>query len=140
MGRRSQGFAGIGAEQGMATQMRGDRQQAGGRQQVHALYQGSLGGVGGGQDQGASAAGRLPGQGQRAAYRAQFAGERELAGKLMAGQVRGRDLPGGGEDAQCDGEVEAAAFLDSELSLYVNQFYDICEYNSPSSAPWTQHT
>jgi hypothetical protein len=55
--------------------------------------------------------GGLPGQRQRAAYRPQFAGEGQFPGELVAVQLVGGDLAGGGEDAQGDREVEAAAFL-----------------------------
>ena len=48
---------------------------------------------------------------QRAAHRPQFARQRQLAGELIAGQPAGIDLSAGGQDAQRDGQVEAARVL-----------------------------
>lgn len=63
------------------------------------------------QDEGLAVAGCLQRHGQRAAHRAQLAGEREFAGKFMAGQAGRRNLPAGGEDAEGDRQVEAPGFL-----------------------------
>ena len=47
-------------------------------------------------------------QGQRAAHRAQLTGQRQLTGKLAAGQFGAVQQAGSGQDAQCDRQVEAA--------------------------------
>ena len=44
-------------------------------------------------------------------HRAQFAGQGQFANEFMAGQRVQRDLPTGGQDAQGDGKIEAAAIL-----------------------------
>jgi hypothetical protein len=48
------------------------------------------------------------GQRQRAAHRPQLAGQRQLAGKLELGQALRIDMAVGRQDAQRDGQVEAA--------------------------------
>ena len=48
---------------------------------------------------------------ERAADRAQVAGERQLARELMRREPLGRDLRGGREDAERDRQVEPAALL-----------------------------
>ena len=53
----------------------------------------------------------MPGQRQGAAHRAQFAGQGQLAGKFVAVQTVGGNLPGRGKDAECYRQIEAAAFL-----------------------------
>jgi hypothetical protein len=45
--------------------------------------------------------------GQRAAHGAQFARQRQLARKLIARQTACVHLPAGGEDAQCNRQIEA---------------------------------
>ncbi len=49
--------------------------------------------------------------GERATYRAQFAGQRQLGGIFMVVECLGRNLAAGGQDAQCDRQVEAARLL-----------------------------
>jgi hypothetical protein len=49
--------------------------------------------------------------GQRAPHGAQFAGQRQFARELIPRQLRAIDLPAGREDAQGNGEVEAAGIL-----------------------------
>src|SRR5205085_12677845 len=48
---------------------------------------------------------------QRAANRPQVPSQRELAGEFVAPERLGRNLAGGGKDAECDGQIEAAGFL-----------------------------
>jgi hypothetical protein len=55
--------------------------------------------------------GGLAGQGQAAAHRAQLARQRELAGELVLGEGVGGDLPGRGQDAQGDRQIEQAALF-----------------------------
>jgi hypothetical protein len=51
------------------------------------------------------------GHGQSSAYRAQLAGQRELAGKFEPVQPRARNLARGGQDADGDRQIEAARLL-----------------------------
>ena len=59
----------------------------------------------------AAVAPRREGHRQRAAHGAQLAGQRELAGELVARKVNGRDLPRWPEDAQRDRQIVAARLL-----------------------------
>lgn len=112
VGRRwGQRLAGIGIEEGVGAQVGDHGGEAACRQDGDTADQRSFGGIGGGQDQDAAAAGRLPGQRQGATHGAQFAGKGQLAGKFVAVQPVGGNLPGGGEDAEGNRQVEAAAFL-----------------------------
>lgn len=72
---------------------------------------GGLRAVGGGHEQGAARRGRGQAGGEHAGNRAQLAGEGELAEEFLALQRGQRDEAVGGEDAEGDGQVEAAAFL-----------------------------
>ena len=54
---------------------------------------------------------RLERHGERAANRAQVAGERELAGELVSRCRRHRKLSRGDENAERDGQIEASRFL-----------------------------
>ena len=106
-----EGFAGVRRDEGVAAQVGDHRQQAGRREDGDALYQRRFGGIYRGQDQGAPAVCGLAGQRQRAAYRAQFAGQRQLAGKFEGAELVAGNLPRGGQNAEGDRQVETAAFL-----------------------------
>jgi hypothetical protein len=56
-------------------------------------------------------AARVEGHRQRTADRSQCAGQRQLARKFVARERRGRQLLGGGENAERDRQIEAARFL-----------------------------
>src|SRR6185503_5506241 len=49
--------------------------------------------------------------GERAAHRAQLAGQRKLAGKFLSVERRGRELAARGEDPERDRQIEAARVL-----------------------------
>ncbi len=48
---------------------------------------------------------------QRPANRTQLSGKRQLSRELVAVQLLGRDLPGRGQDAERNRQIEAARFL-----------------------------
>jgi hypothetical protein len=86
-------------------------EQGAGGEYFVAADQRRFAGAGFGQDEMLAVAGRLQGHGQRAANRAQLAGQRQLAGKFVVGQMLAGNLPAGGEDTQRDGQVETAGFF-----------------------------
>ncbi|MNX98034.1 hypothetical protein D3C86_1304200 [compost metagenome] len=117
--------AGRGAHAGPAVVARIDGPAAAGDELAHHVEQvpgpvhlrtghqrGLLGAVQG-QHQPHGRALRVGGHGhrERAAHGAQFARQRQLAGELVAGEAGVLDLPAGREDAQRDGQVEAARVL-----------------------------
>ncbi len=91
--------------------MGADFEQRNGRQHGQAVDQGGLGGALARQHEAAAVAGGGEAHGQCAAYRPQLARERKFAGEFVAVEAIGLDLPRGDQDAQCDGQVEAAGFL-----------------------------
>lgn len=62
-------------------------------------------------DQAAAGLRRCQGGGQHAIDTAQLAGQGEFAEKFVLGQGLPVDLPAGGQDAECDRQIETAAFL-----------------------------
>jgi hypothetical protein len=70
-----------------------------------------LGRVVRGNDEGVTSGARRERHRQRAAHRTQFAGERELAGELLACECFGCDLPARRKDSERDRQVEAARVL-----------------------------
>ena len=105
-------FCGFGAGQGFdAVEMGGNGGEAVCAVCFHALHYGGLCGVFRRHDEGAFCLFGLPGHRRCAAYRPQQAGEGEFAGKFVGGQFFGGNLAGGGEDAEGDGQVEAAGFF-----------------------------
>ena len=91
--------------------MLADLQQAMGAEYGRIVHQCGFSRAGRRQDK--AAAGVTSGQRhrQRAADGTQHAGERELAGKFIIIQRCIRNLPGRGEDAEGDGQVETPRFL-----------------------------
>ena len=75
------------------------------------FHQGGFGGIRLRQDKSAPAVHRAIGHGQRAAYRAQLAGQRKFSRVFVFGEFAGRYLSGRGEYAECDRQIEAPAFL-----------------------------
>ena len=98
--------------------MGADLQQILRRQDADALNQGGFGGAL--QRQNKGSCGLLPrsglavdcgAHGKRAAYGPQLARERQFAGEFICVKVWRLDLPGGDQDAQRNGQVEAARLL-----------------------------
>ena len=94
-------------------QLRHHIQQVGGTIDLGLRGAGRLGGAV--QRQHQACRGLAPGQGQAGgqgpAHRAQLAGQRQLTRELPAVEPCRIDLPAGGQDAQGDGQVEAAGIL-----------------------------
>ncbi len=98
-------------ELGTAGKMRADLQQRIGHAHVRAGNQCGLGGVAARHDHAPADAGRVQHRRQHALHRAQLAGEREFADEFVAGERLARQSAVGGEDAERDRQVEAAAVL-----------------------------
>lgn len=75
------------------------------------FHQGGFGSIRLRKDESAAAVYGAIGHCQCAAYCAQFTGQREFAGIFIFSKFVGRDLPSRGEDAECNGQIEAPAFL-----------------------------
>ena len=75
------------------------------------LRQRRLLGVAGGEDQAALGVGRGNRGRQGTIDGAQLTGQRQLADELVVGQGLAVDLTAGGQDAECDRQVEAATLL-----------------------------
>ena len=95
----------------LAVQLRTNLKQVSCRQDVGAVDQTGLGGIATGQNQRSARIAGFDGDRQGADDRPQFAAQRQLANALHRRQRFTTDLPRGGEDAERDGQVEAAAFL-----------------------------
>jgi hypothetical protein len=92
-------------------QMRRDLQQRLRRVDLRIFHQRSFRRVHCGQDKSASAICRAICHRQRAAYCAQLAGQRQFSGVFILSKLVGRYLSGCGENAECDGQIKAPAFL-----------------------------
>jgi hypothetical protein len=100
-----------GLQQLGAGQMCADLQQTAGGVHLRIAYQRRFGRVGFREHERATAAMCAERHRERAANRAQFAGQRELAGKLILRQCIQWQLAGRTQDAERDRQVEAAALL-----------------------------
>ncbi len=91
--------------------MRRDLQQRLRRIHGCVFHQCGFGGIRFRENEGAPAVNGAIGHRQRAAYRTQFAGQREFAGVFVFAEFVGRYLPGRGENAERDGQIETPALL-----------------------------
>jgi len=96
---------------GLPTQPGADLGQAFGQEDVALADQRRFGGVGHRDDDSPAATPGAYQRGQDAGHGAQFARERQFAEKFAVVETFARHLGAGGEDAQGDGEIEAAAVL-----------------------------